>query len=107
MPVMVAFREEIVTGPAGMSLALITTFLKSFWTTWVRNGKPSMLTDGLTGNPLAVNWLAMSFSAIALPTKLAITSTIASTRRMKNVITDLRTGRRRRRGLGAGPAWGP
>src|SRR6202042_2930896 len=54
MPVIVAFRLEIVTGPAGMLLALITTFLKSFWTTWVRNGKPSMLTDGLTGNPLAV-----------------------------------------------------
>ena len=66
-----------------------------------------MSTDGLTGNPLAVNWLAMSFSAIAWPTKLAITSTIAITRRTKSAMTERRTGRRRRRGRGGGPSSGP
>ena len=49
-----------------MLLAEMSTLLKSLAASWVRNGKPSMLTDGLTGTPCDWNWLANSFSVTAL-----------------------------------------
>jgi len=62
-PLSVPVALVIVTGPAGILLAEMSTLRRSRAASWVRNGKPSIVTDGLTGNPFETNWSAMSFSA--------------------------------------------
>ena len=57
----------------------MSTFLKSLEASWVRNGKPSIITDGLTGNPFDWNWLANWFSVTARATRSPITRRIRIT----------------------------
>ena len=105
MPVIVALMLVIVTGPAGTLLAEMSTWLKSLAASWVRNGNPWIVTDGLTGNPFAVNWLAMSFSVTARATRSPITRMISSTMTLNRAMTERRTRRLRprrvRRGCGS------
>jgi hypothetical protein len=95
-PSSVPWALVIVTGPAGMLLAEMSTLWKSRAASWVRNGKPSIVTDGLTGRPFETNWPAMSFSATARATRSPITSRISRTTTPKTTMVQRR---RRRRGL--------
>src|ERR1700728_4705240 len=96
-PLIVAFTLVIVTGPAGTLLAEMSTLLKSLAASWVRNGKPSIVTDGLTGSPFDWNWLAMSFSVTARATRSPITRRIRITMIVNKAMTERRTRRLRPR----------
>lgn len=68
--------------------------------TWVRNGQPLMLTEGLTGNPADVALDAIVFCAYVRATWSAITKATMSTTRM--AMSQVRPRLRRRRGLRRG-----
>src|SRR5580704_17797347 len=115
-PVTVAWTLVIERVPpvgrlTGMLLAEMSTCLKSLAASWVRNGKPSMLTDGLTGTPCDWKLLANAFSVIAAATRSPITSRMRITTTIKVAMTERRTrrrlGARRDRGGwdGGGPQW--
>ncbi len=79
-PVALAVKLNATLLPLAVSLfPLMSMVLTSCAATWVRNGQPSMLTDGLALSPDDWIWLAMSFSAAALAiwspmTKIATSS---------------------------------
>src|SRR6185437_13881204 len=109
MPLIVAWRLVIVTGPAGTSFAEMLTVLKSLAASWVKNGKPSIDTDGFTGKPCFWNWSANWFSVTASATRSPITSRIRITMTANSAMTERRTLRlrpRRRNPPGAGGCWG-
>ena len=78
-PVAVACRLLITTCLTVKLLALMSIWLRSREATWVRNGNPSMLTDGLVPSPEESILLAIAFSAKALAPKSAATRTRIST----------------------------
>src|SRR5215472_879633 len=85
--VAVAWTVVSVTGPAATSAAEIVTWLKFRLATWVRNGKPPMLTDGLLDRPFCWILLAMTFSATALapkssPSRTATMTTMVTSHRL-------------------------
>src|SRR3984957_12334866 len=107
-PLIVACTLVMVTGPAGTLLAEMSTLLKSLAASWVRNGKPSIVTDGLTGSPFDWNWLAMSFSVTASATRSPMTRMIRITMTANTAMTERRTRRLRvrRRNRGDWPGGG-
>src|ERR1700722_6264816 len=74
-PVAVACRLLITTCLTVKLLALMSIWLRSREATWVRNGNPSMSTDGLVPSPEESILVAIAFSAKALAPKSAATST--------------------------------
>src|ERR1700728_275908 len=83
-PVALAVKLNATLLPLAVSLfPLMSMVLTSCAATWVRNGQPSMLTDGLALSPDDWIWLAMSFCAAALATwspmpRMARSSTITT-----------------------------
>ena len=68
-PLAFALTLMTVTGPAVTLLALMSISLRSRVMTWVRNGKPWMVTEGWIGESADVIWLAISYSATCLATR--------------------------------------
>src|SRR5712691_9866114 len=58
-PLACALTLEMDTGPAGMSLALMSISCRFRAMTWVKNGNPWMLTDGLIAESADLIWLAI------------------------------------------------
>ena len=70
-------------------------------------GNPVIVTDGRTGSPACWAWFAKSFSATALPTRSAMTSTIRRTITENMAMTGPRARCRRFRYRTGYPAAGP
>ena len=85
-PVAVACRLLITTCLTVKLLALMSIWLRSREATWVRNGNPSMSTEGLVPSPEESILVAIAFSANALapksiPTRMRISTTSAISQR--------------------------
>ena len=78
----VALMLVIVTGPSVWFCAVRLTCWKSRLATWVRNGKPSMLTPGRCCSPCCWILLAMTLSATAFTAKSSTTSSTMITTRV-------------------------
>src|SRR5262249_49768649 len=98
-PVALAVKLNVSLPVFAVTLfALMSIVLTSCESTWVRNGQPSMLTDGLAFSPDDWICLAMSFSAYDLATwspmpRMARISTTTTVRTIGQRLRRLRGGR--------------